>query len=191
MATPSPARRAACSMAVYFAVLLGPVDAALVAFFFLIRHNDMFAAVLESAALRYTSKASIAIIACVGVSIFARLLFALRVKRGPIVVQSWPGPGKVLLLPCRTSHSRVFPQKHSFSYSYLAVGVPVGFEGTAGGLVSVEAGDKSKQGPRGWFIIDPEDYLERGKPGLSLREKLDDYLRAQVSRRCDMSTNRC
>ena len=194
MATPSTARLAAFPMAVYFAVFLGPVDAALVAFFFVIRQRDVFAAVLESAALGHTIKASIASIAslaCVAASIFA-LLFSRRVKRGPRVAQLWHGPEKVLLFPCRISHSREFPQKHAFSHSYLAVGVPVGFEGNAGGMVSVEAGHKGKQGtslwrsldsPGGWFTVDPEDHLERGKPELGLREKLDGYLRAQVSHR--------
>ncbi len=197
MATPSTARLAAFPMAVYFAVFLGPVDAALVAFFFVIRQRDVFAAVLESAALGHTIKASIASIAslasiaCVAASIFA-LLFTRPVKRGPRVAQLWHGPEKVLLFPCRISHSREFPQKHAFSHSYLAVGVPVGFEGNAGGMVSVEAGNKGKQGPfswrfldspGGWFTVDPEDHLERGQPELGLREKLDGYLRAQVSRR--------
>ena len=185
MATPSIARLAALPMAVYFAMFLGHVDAALLALCFMIRQKDMFAAVLESAALRRTIKASIASIAsivCVGATIFALLLILLRVKRGPIVGQFWHGPGKVLLFPCRTSHSRKFPQKHSFSYSYLAVGVPVGFEGNTGGMVSVVASDKSKPGSRGWFTVDAEDHLERGKPKLGLREKLHDYLRAQVSR---------
>ncbi len=154
----------------------------------MIRQKNMFAAAVESAALRYTIKAStasiasIASIVCVGATIFALLLFLLRVKPGPIVGHFWHAPGKVLLFPCRTSHSRKFPQRHSFSYSYLAVGVPVGFEGNTGGMVSVEASDKSKPGSRGWFTVDAEDHLERGKPKLGLREKLHDYLRAQVSR---------
>ena len=31
-----------------------------------------------------------------------------------------------LLITSRTTHSRIFPQKHAFSYSYLFVGIPVG-----------------------------------------------------------------
>ncbi|KAK4109400.1 hypothetical protein N656DRAFT_715972 [Canariomyces notabilis] len=100
----------------------------------------------------------------------------------------WSGPGKVLLFPCLLSHTRLFPKKHSFSYSYLTVGVPVGFEGNAGGLVSVlgrVGPDLSSllsfapRMPRAWFSIDAADYLERGKPELGLRGKLDEYLRTQ------------
>ncbi|SPQ22198.1 921c6080-c00f-429a-9287-f8b20d8a48b4 [Thermothielavioides terrestris] len=95
----------------------------------------------------------------------------------------WNGPGKVLLLPCRTSHSRLFPQKHSFSYWCLTVGVPVGFEGNAGGMVSV--GRRSRQSlfswlsSEAWLTVDAGDYLERGKSELGLRGKLDEYLRTQ------------
>ncbi|KAL2256012.1 hypothetical protein VTK26DRAFT_2350 [Humicola hyalothermophila] len=117
------------------------------------------------------------------------LLFYLWQRRwGPGVdTPQWDGPGKVLLFPCRTFHSRMLPKKHSFSYSYLAVGIPVGFEGNAGGLVWV----RGKQAGRfswpsiasgllaAWFTIDAGDYLERGKSELGLRGKLDEYLQIQ------------
>ncbi|KAK3360268.1 hypothetical protein B0T25DRAFT_565187 [Lasiosphaeria hispida] len=82
----------------------------------------------------------------------------------------------------------MFPKKHSFSYSYLAVGVPVDWEGNAGGMVSVgvegESGLSSwfSLAPRtrqGWYTIDAGDYLERGNSKLGLRGKLDTYLRSQ------------
>jgi hypothetical protein len=115
-----------------------------------------------------------------------------------VVAQAWrgllvanPGPqrrgaGKVLLYPCRTTHSRLFPKRHSFSYSYLTVGIPVGWEGVAGGLVSVggeAAGGIASWVPglgRGWFHVDAGDYLERGSRTLGLRGKLDAYLESQV-----------
>ncbi|KAL8910450.1 MAG: hypothetical protein Q9171_004244 [Xanthocarpia ochracea] len=34
---------------------------------------------------------------------------------------------KPLLFPSKTSHTRLFPKKHSFTYSYLLVGIPVGW----------------------------------------------------------------
>ncbi|KAM7198041.1 Protein of unknown function (DUF1365) domain containing protein [Rhypophila sp. PSN 637] len=106
----------------------------------------------------------------------------------------WDGPGKPLLFPGRTTHSRMFPNKHSFSYSYLVVGVPVGWEGNAGGMLS--AGAKSEHGlsswfsltPRlhkGWYNVDPADYLARGESKLGLRGKLDDYLRAEGANPAD------
>lgn len=91
-----------------------------------------------------------------------------------IALAPWDGPGKVLLLPSRTTHSRIFPKKHSFSYSYLLVGIPVGWRGTAGGLVSADVSSR-----RGWYHVDASDYLVRGKGELGLRGKLDAYLESQ------------
>jgi hypothetical protein len=102
----------------------------------------------------------------------------------------WKGPGKPLLFPCRTSHSRVFPKKHSFNYSYLVVGIPVGWEGCIAGLVSVGTTSDWKdhifptdRPQTGWYHVDPSDYLERGNGHLGLRGKLDRCLREQVRMR--------
>ncbi len=84
----------------------------------------------------------------------------------------------------------MFPKSHSFAYSYLVVGVPVGWEGNANGMVS--AGAKSETGlwswfswdgsaQRGWYDIDAANYLQRGSGHLGLRGKLDAYLESQVS----------
>ena len=90
----------------------------------------------------------------------------------------WTGPGKPLLLPCVTTHTRTFPQKHSFVYSYLVVGVPVDWSGVSGGMVSVSPpGSSTKHHRKGWFDIDANDYLERGNGHLGLRGKLDAHLR--------------
>lgn len=92
------------------------------------------------------------------------------------------GPGQVLLFPCKTTHSRSFPKKHSFDYSYLVVGIPVGWEGCSGGLVSSFSTKQSwlSRATKGWYHIDPADYLERGNGHLGLRGKLDAYLQSQV-----------
>jgi hypothetical protein len=102
----------------------------------------------------------------------------------------WAGPGRPLLFPCRTTHSRLFPKKHSFSYSYLVVGIPVGWEGVAGGLVSAcSKGQKNERlawwsllsnPSKAWYHVDAADYLERGNSYLGLRGKLDSFLKAQV-----------
>lgn len=84
---------------------------------------------------------------------------------------SWTRP---VILPCRTTHSRVFPQKHSFSYSYLFVGIHVGWVGCSGNLLSAD-----NSSTRGWWHVDPADYLARGDGHLGLRGKLDVYLRSQ------------
>ncbi|KAF2762420.1 hypothetical protein EJ05DRAFT_533980, partial [Pseudovirgaria hyperparasitica] len=89
-------------------------------------------------------------------------------------------PFRPLLLPCKTTHARVFPKKHSFGYSYLFVGVPVGWHGKVGSLLSVDThccfdGNEDK----GWFHVQAGDYLERGSEELDLKGKLHAYLESQ------------
>lgn len=77
------------------------------------------------------------------------------------------------IYPCRTTHTRIFPAKHSFSYSYLQVSVPIDFEGRYG-LVSV-----GSQTARSWFHIQASDHLQRGSSPPSLKEKLTAFLESQ------------
>lgn len=97
------------------------------------------------------------------------------------------GPLKPMLFPCRTSHTRLFPQKHSFSYSYLYVGIPVGWRGIISSLLTADLralpwrGQKPKDG---WFNVDCADHLARGDSMHGLRGKLDTYLKSQVSASC-------
>jgi hypothetical protein len=90
---------------------------------------------------------------------------------------------KPLLFPCRTSHTRLFPKKHSFSYSYLFVGIPIGWKGHAGAILSADLRAQpgsEKQPGIGWFNVDSADYLQRGEHGRGLHGKLEDYLASQV-----------
>ena len=92
---------------------------------------------------------------------------------------------KPLLFPCRTSHTRMFPKKHSFSYSYLFVGIPIGWRGSAGTLLSADMESLPWNGWgrwRAWFSVESADYLERGDSVHGLRGKLDSYLETQVRR---------
>ncbi|KAI0170614.1 hypothetical protein BJ166DRAFT_199420 [Pestalotiopsis sp. NC0098] len=86
------------------------------------------------------------------------------------------GPLKPLLFPCQTTHARLFPKKHSFKYSYLMVGIPVGWEGDSGGMIATGPPGIAR---RGWYQVHSADYLERGSGHLTLREKLDAYLTSQ------------
>lgn len=86
-----------------------------------------------------------------------------------------------LLLPGRTTHSRMFPQKHSFAYSYFSVGVPVNFKGCAGSMLSTNLellplGERRK----GWFNVNAWDYLYRGGEERGLEARLRCYLRGEV-----------
>ncbi|EKG12221.1 hypothetical protein MPH_10704 [Macrophomina phaseolina MS6] len=89
-----------------------------------------------------------------------------------------------LIFPCRTTHARMFPKKHSFAYSYLLAGVPVGpkqHHGRYGSMLSVDNNLKPWPANRkGWFHIQGSDYLDRGNENLDLNGKLTQYLRSQV-----------
>jgi DUF1365 family protein len=79
-----------------------------------------------------------------------------------------------LLIRSRTTHTRMFPKKHSFSYSYLFVGIPIGIKGRVGGnVLSVDAAKPA------WFDVRSADYLDRSSTQNSLGEKLKRYLRSQ------------
>lgn len=97
---------------------------------------------------------------------------------------------KPLIFPCRTTHTRIFPRKHSFSYSYLFVGIPVGYQGSSESFISVGGGkplldedEKTKHiyNTKSLFHIEAADYLSRGGNSAGLERKLHAYLRSQVS----------
>ncbi|KAI8946940.1 hypothetical protein F4801DRAFT_31735 [Xylaria longipes] len=89
---------------------------------------------------------------------------------------TWIGPGRPLLFPCRITNTTLFPKKRSFDYSTLLIGVPVGWTGVAGGLISV---DCQVPGFKSWYTIDAVDYLIPGSSHLRLRGKLDGFLASQ------------
>ena len=97
-----------------------------------------------------------------------------------------------VFIPGRTNHIRLFPTKHAFSYSYLLVGIPVGWKGSAGRMLSVDLQSRSQEsGSDGkrqegkrrstWFSVEAEHYLNRGDPHEGLDGRLKAYLRSQVS----------
>ncbi|KIW02688.1 uncharacterized protein PV09_06125 [Verruconis gallopava] len=78
-----------------------------------------------------------------------------------------------LIIPSWTSHTRFFPQKHSFGYSILQVALPVGSEGRFGQLLSV--GNVQK---KGWYHVQASDYLHRTSDDQTLYGKLKAYLQS-------------
>lgn len=99
--------------------------------------------------------------------------------------------GRPVLFKCKTTHRRLTPEKHAFDYSYLAAGIPVGWEGRAGGILAVDvpAGDGVKGAA--WFEVRCEDHLYRGGSELGLRGKLDAYLDTEVSSGCSLQSPTC
>ncbi|KAK5294330.1 hypothetical protein LTR99_009728 [Exophiala xenobiotica] len=79
----------------------------------------------------------------------------------------------------RTTHTRLFPTKHSFSYSYLLVGVPIGWRGSAGSILSSDLSSEASRSGQKWFSVNAEDYLHRCQHSDGLRGKLQDFLKTQ------------
>lgn len=152
-------------------------------------HNCAFLAYLNwdslalyiHAAIRYVP----ALIICVGVMLGAFTSFAPPGTRE----STWHGPGRPYLIPCRTTHRRLFPKKHSFSYSYLTVGIPVEFRGRINGMIGVDETPVSPFGGlipfanvllRSWYYIQASDHFQRGHDGLGLQGKLSLFLQSEV-----------
>lgn len=85
-----------------------------------------------------------------------------------------------LLIPARTTHTRFFPKKHSFSYSYFYVGIPIGWRGCSGTALSadVELVSPLKR-RRGWFDVNSNDHLDRYARRKGLKQKLMAFLNDQ------------
>ncbi|PVH97991.1 hypothetical protein DM02DRAFT_532040 [Periconia macrospinosa] len=81
-----------------------------------------------------------------------------------------------LIFPSRTTHTRLFPQKHSFGYNYLLCGYPIVPTGT-----TVEGEDISDGKDRDigfqWLRVRAKDYLKRGQDSLGFYAKLQSFLR--------------
>ncbi|KAH6713456.1 hypothetical protein BKA61DRAFT_675700 [Leptodontidium sp. MPI-SDFR-AT-0119] len=97
-------------------------------------------------------------------------------------------PVKPMLFPCETAHVRMFPTTHGFKYSYLLVGIPVGWRGSAGGMISSDVEKKemswytkwlSLQPGSAWYTVNGDDYLHRGHVEGGLEGKLHQYLQSE------------
>jgi hypothetical protein len=98
-------------------------------------------------------------------------------------------PVNPMFFPCRTSHVRMFPKKHGFSYSYLLVGIPVGWKGSVGGMLSADTPKNqtpwymrllSLRPGGAWFTVNGDNYLGRGHVDGGLQGKLKKYLESEV-----------
>ncbi|KAH9217804.1 hypothetical protein DL95DRAFT_250880, partial [Leptodontidium sp. 2 PMI_412] len=97
-------------------------------------------------------------------------------------------PVKPMLFPCETAHVRIFPTAHGFKYSYLLVGIPVGWRGSVGGMISSDVEKKetswytkwlSFQPGGAWYTVNGDDYLQRGHVEGGLEGKLHQYLQSE------------
>ena len=131
----------------------------------------------------------IIVLGLLGVAVFLlfesnkeKLKHPVNAAQKDVLSHTWLKP---LIFPCRTSHTRLFPRKHSFSYSYLLVGIPIGWQGSVASIVSADVLRSATVEPRpkqtkAWLNVEAADYLDRGGAQLGLKGKLDTYLESQV-----------
>lgn len=84
-----------------------------------------------------------------------------------------------LIFPCQTTHTRIFPKKHAFGYSYLLYGHPVIPSGVATDGRDISNGRDRSLGSW-WLCVRAKDYLKRGQSSLGFYDKLQSFLREQV-----------
>jgi DUF1365 family protein len=79
-----------------------------------------------------------------------------------------------------TTHARLYPTRHSFAYSYLMVGIPIGRRGSVGSILAsdpVDGGTRSRQ-QKWFFSVHADDYLEKSHCVDGLRGKLRAFLKS-------------
>lgn len=106
----------------------------------------------------------------------------------------------MMLFPTTITHTRVSPIRNTFRYRLLLIGIPVGFRGKVGNLLSVdeplkEVTKKKNRNEKdlfgavrmsystivtAWFSFDPIRYLHRGDDHRGLKYKLNQFLKSQV-----------
>ena len=104
-------------------------------------------------------------------------LKAVSLRKTPVPQSHGASVHKTQILRCSISHRRIFPKRHHFRYSYLAVGLPVRSP-TSTWLLSV---DSTNRLTRGWLHVTATDHLYRGAKGKNLTQNLDAYLRQEVA----------
>ncbi|PYH75267.1 uncharacterized protein BO88DRAFT_461497 [Aspergillus vadensis CBS 113365] len=121
------------------------------------------------------------VVACI-LFLFIRLVMAALSRQRLIVHNPLVKPeflGRPLLFPAKLSHARRFPvvERYNYWYDYFMVGIPVGFRGRIGNLISIDNHPTSESIlEKCWFTIDPARYLEPGSSDLTLEEKLHIFL---------------
>ena len=104
----------------------------------------------------------------------------LEPDQAPPGAHAWTLPHpQPLLFPCRTTHARMFPNKHSFGYNYLLCGFPIIPSSTTSDGHDIANGRDKILGSW-WLQIRAKDYLGRGQGELGFYGKLKAYLRDQV-----------
>ncbi|KAL9575956.1 MAG: hypothetical protein Q9212_007524, partial [Teloschistes hypoglaucus] len=146
--------------------------------------NDVWTITAHALAILPISLISSGLVLCLFLAAFWRLSRKVNAEDTTDSPKEEDGSGlRPLLFPARTTHSRFFPKKHSFSYSYLLIGVPIGWCGWVDSFLSVDiplhCSSHKSIWRRPWFAVHAKDHLERGGEHLGLKGKLQSYLKTQ------------
>lgn len=85
---------------------------------------------------------------------------------------------EALVFSGRTSHTRLLPKVHSFSYNFLITAVPV--RNCKPNWFAAINNETRPWWRRAWLRVDPRDHLHRGDDEHGLSYKLDRYLESKV-----------
>ena len=85
---------------------------------------------------------------------------------------------EILVFPGRTSHTRLLPKVHSFSYGFLITVIPI--RNCKSNWFAAIDNESKPWWRRAWLRIDPPDHLHRGDDEHDLSYKLDQYLESKV-----------
>jgi len=153
------------------------------------RWKDMFpsGAIIKSETLLVASSITVAL--AFGVILAQRRAHAksATAPKLPPNSREWTSEyPKARMFPCQTTHARIFPKKHAFSYSYLQCGFPIIPQGITNSGMRVSTGQDRTLGSW-WLHIKARDYLDRGHADLGFYGKLAKYLGEQGVKDTDWS----
>lgn len=164
-------------------------DAGTVLLISAIRHHDLVFAVSVSSVRTIGFNNALLVVCFTAAAILLRLCWkhgtAINLNRGIEPETPIKNPRlKPMLFPCKTTHTRLSPKNHSFSYCFLYAGIPVGWKGEARTLLSADSSAAKRQRGQSlmsgtWFSVEAEDYLGKGSNPDGLKGKLHCYLWAQ------------
>ncbi|KAM3435336.1 hypothetical protein MY4824_004917 [Beauveria thailandica] len=171
----------AVSLAIYYSLFGSRGDAVLVAAAAALASPNALWHLLA----RYGQPALCGVLAAACSVLFLRLIALTAPRLFSNDSVRWTESAGSFFIPSRTTHTRFFPKKHSFAYSYLTVGIPVGLRNEVNGILSIDPPLESAA--RSWWTwlksplyeVDGASHLARGRDEGGLREKLNRFLTSQ------------
>lgn len=143
------------------------------------KHASVMTSLVSLLNSRYTTDAALGICGIFLVGYYASRWIVNR------RVNSTASTAHRLLIPGRITHHRLYPQKHSFSYPYLLLGIPIEVSDNANDIMLANVHSSwswfiQLSGLTALFKVCPTGHLQRIRSDNGLRGKLDAYLGSEV-----------